>query len=274
MARPLKKGIDYFPLEVSIDEDNKFFDLFEDFGTDKGLGLVIMLLSDIYKNDGYYHKWSDSICKKFSRRKQLDREDVKRAVAILTGTCKDYSEPDDDELFFDRKLFKEESILTSKAIQKRFFLAAERRKDREIIKQYFLLNYEKGEVKTGTKAQGITRVDVIEESFYITLEKKKIPFRFKISGEIGVNANINKVNDDTNTYNVEDNVCSSTQTKTEQNKTNQNKEEQRREEKNKIKEEEKKTNDLMPYNPHANDPNAASNFFNKFKSTTDAKKIN
>ena len=212
MARPLKKGIDYYPLEVDIDEDDKFFDLFDEYGTDRGLGMVILILSNIYKNEGYFMKWSDSVCKKISRKKHIDRADLQEAVNILTGTSKNYVEPDNDEIFFDNHLYKTEKILTSKSIQKRFFIAADRRKERQIIKQFLLLPFDKAEVQTGIKYDSGIKLPIVENSFFITIDKKKIPFDFYISGHIEDNVSNNKDNVSNNSVN--DNA--STQTRGEE----------------------------------------------------------
>ena len=57
MARPMKIGLDYFPLDVDADTDEKI----EYVIAKKGFitfGVYIRLLMGIYK-DGYYTEWNE-----------------------------------------------------------------------------------------------------------------------------------------------------------------------------------------------------------------------
>lgn len=57
MARPAKEGLDYFPLDVGIFEDEKIEAIAGEFGI-KGELAVIKLLCAIYKK-GYFILWDD-----------------------------------------------------------------------------------------------------------------------------------------------------------------------------------------------------------------------
>ncbi len=57
MARPQKNGLDYFPLNVDIFEDEKIEAIAGEFGI-KGELLVIKLLCAVYRK-GYYVVWND-----------------------------------------------------------------------------------------------------------------------------------------------------------------------------------------------------------------------
>lgn len=58
----MKSGIDYFPLDVALDEK---FELIEaEFGL-TGFGVVVKLLQKIYGGQGYYVEWT----------KEVDRHD-------------------------------------------------------------------------------------------------------------------------------------------------------------------------------------------------------
>ena len=56
MARPLKTGLNYFPLDVDFFDDPKIAAVTVEHGT-KGQAAVIMLLCHIYRN-GYYLEWT------------------------------------------------------------------------------------------------------------------------------------------------------------------------------------------------------------------------
>ncbi len=55
MARPTKDGLDYFPLDVDVFEDEKIEAIAGEFGI-KGELAVIKLLCAVYKK-GYFIRW-------------------------------------------------------------------------------------------------------------------------------------------------------------------------------------------------------------------------
>lgn len=116
MARPNKIGLDYFPLDVDIFDDEKMVAISGEFGI-KGEITVIKLLCAIYKN-GYFVMWNDLFKFKLARTlpgmsPELIESIVNRLV--LWG-------------FFDKALFDSVEVLTSRGIQKRYFEASRRRK--------------------------------------------------------------------------------------------------------------------------------------------------
>ena len=52
MARPFKKGVDYFPLDCVLDDKMRLIKA--KFGL-RGFAFVIILLQEIYGNEGYYY---------------------------------------------------------------------------------------------------------------------------------------------------------------------------------------------------------------------------
>ena len=58
MARPIKKGLSYFPFDVDIFEDDKLFDIQYEYGP-AGEAVYLRLLCLVYRN-GYYYRF-DSI---------------------------------------------------------------------------------------------------------------------------------------------------------------------------------------------------------------------
>ena len=57
MARPTKQGLDYFPMDVEADTDEKVEYLIAKCGF-LAFGVYVKLLMAIYKN-GYFLEWSD-----------------------------------------------------------------------------------------------------------------------------------------------------------------------------------------------------------------------
>lgn len=116
MARPIKTGLDYFPLDVHIFEDEKIEAIAGEFGI-KGELLVIKLLCAVYEK-GYFVVWND-----LTKAKLLKR---------LPGTSKDLLDQVVNRLvtwdFFDKNLFNSAKVLTSVNIQANYFEAIKRRK--------------------------------------------------------------------------------------------------------------------------------------------------
>lgn len=126
MARPQKVGIDYFPLDVDMDQDDKIA-MIEAVRGIEGFGVVIKLLMKIYK-EGYYYKWTEREQILFSKRINVD---INRVNAIINDCIK--------WDLFDKELFNKYHILTSRGIQKRYLEAVKRRTSIELIQEFLLL---------------------------------------------------------------------------------------------------------------------------------------
>lgn len=127
MARPTKEGLDYFPLDTDIDQDDKIALIEADFGV-KGFGIVIKLLMKIY-SEGYFYDWGEMEQKLFSRRVNVGNN----LLSDVVNACIRWR-------VFNKRLFEKYQILTSPGIQKRYLEATTRRKDVEIIEEYILLS--------------------------------------------------------------------------------------------------------------------------------------
>ena len=66
MARPQKTGLDYFPLDVDIDQDDKVAIIEAQHGI-VGFGIVVKLLMKIY-DTGYFYEWTEREQILFSNR--------------------------------------------------------------------------------------------------------------------------------------------------------------------------------------------------------------
>lgn len=113
-----KSGIDYFPLDVTLDAK---FELVEaEFGL-TGFGVVVHLLQEIYGKAGYYIEWTEEVALLFARKVGLGRGVVSEIVeaSIRRG-------------MFDKEKYDKYHVLTSKGIQKRYFEAVSRRKTLEV----------------------------------------------------------------------------------------------------------------------------------------------
>lgn len=116
MARPVKIGLDYFPLDVDFFEDEKLLAISGEFSV-KGEIITLRLLCEIYRK-GYFVEYSELLKNKLARLGGLSGGLVDEVVNKLVK----YN-------FFNEVLFREYKILTSKAIQIRFSEAIKRRKN-------------------------------------------------------------------------------------------------------------------------------------------------
>jgi hypothetical protein len=124
-----KSGLDYFSFDIDFFNDEKIEFTSAKFGT-QGEIITIKLLCKIYRN-GYYLKWGEDECLLFSKR-------VGEGITteLIDNVIKELLKRE----FFDKQIFKEYQVLTSRGIQKRYLEAIKRRKEVIIYKEYFLLN--------------------------------------------------------------------------------------------------------------------------------------
>jgi len=128
MARPLQKGLNYFPLDTNFDDTIELLEA--KFGLE-GFAIFIKLLQKIYSNN-YYLDWNEEIKLLFVKKNSLNIN----AVNNILNYCLEKN-------IFNNNLFLKFSILTSSGIQSRYFKAIERRKDIEIINEYILIDLKK-----------------------------------------------------------------------------------------------------------------------------------
>jgi uncharacterized protein DUF4373 len=109
MARPSKTGLDYFPMDVDMDEDDKLYVI--EAKHEHGFKIVLKLLMQVYR-DGYAKRWTDQDMLVFSGKKGLPVADV-QAVVQTALECG----------FFCAHIYEAHQVLTSAAIQTRYVKA-------------------------------------------------------------------------------------------------------------------------------------------------------
>lgn len=129
MARPQKKGIDYFPFDVNFFTfDKKIKILRARYGSD-GIVVYIYLLAEIYKDEGYYLKVDDDFNYVISEDLNMSPDKIGQIMNFLL-----------ERSLFDNTLFKSDKVLTSRGIQRRFQEAVAKRTVIEIESKYWLLD--------------------------------------------------------------------------------------------------------------------------------------
>lgn len=154
MARPKKEGLDYFPLDVHIFEDEKIEAIAGEFGI-KGELAVIKLLCAVYEK-GYFAVWDE-----LTKAKLLKR---------LPGTSKELLEQIVNRLviwgFFDESLFNSAKVLTSSKIQATFLEATKRRKTQKTTLHWINVdnNDESKEVNVNINPQSKVKESKVNKS--------------------------------------------------------------------------------------------------------------
>lgn len=127
MARPVKQGLDYYPLDVEFYRDIKVRRLNHAFGAASTV-ILLTLLGAVYKDEGYYAKWSEDLCFLVAADSFAEEELVTAVVtkALAVG-------------LFDQDCFDRYGILTSAAIQRHYLAATYKRKQVKLVAEYFLV---------------------------------------------------------------------------------------------------------------------------------------
>src|SRR5690554_4286649 len=153
MARPTKTGLDYFPLDVDMDNDDKIALIEAKYGL-TGFAIIIKMLMKIYDNS-YFYEWSEKEQLLFSKRVYVD-------INLLNDVINDCLKWD----LFSEEIFKSSRILTSRAIQERYLEASSRRKQVEISRNHLLIESERVNVY-----KNLVIVDINNQSDELMYEK-------------------------------------------------------------------------------------------------------
>lgn len=128
MARPIKQGLDYYPLDVGFLRDTKTRRIMRACGL-QSIPIIISLLGNIYKDEGYFMWWNADM-------PFLIADEVGVSEGAVIEAVEKAAQVD----FFDARLLKEHSALTSVGIQRRFFDAVARRKEVRVRREILLIS--------------------------------------------------------------------------------------------------------------------------------------
>ena len=126
MARR-KSGLDYFPVDIDMDQDDKVYRIVAKCG-EVGFGRLIRLLAEVYRS-GYFKRWTEDVALVFAGKKAIPIDDVRALVAAAV-----------DAGFFDRRLYDAFGILTSAGIQRRYIEGAAKRDRISLLGVYLLVD--------------------------------------------------------------------------------------------------------------------------------------
>lgn len=133
MARPITKGLAYFPFDTDFFSDRKIKVLLGKYGAD-GITVYLYILTEIYKENGYYLKKDKDFYFIASADLNMSSDKIEQIVEFL---C--------ERSMLDKQLLVSDDVLTAHSIQRRFQEAvAERGKSRtiEVDQNIWVLNKE------------------------------------------------------------------------------------------------------------------------------------
>ncbi len=166
-----KSGIDFFPLDVSL--DSKFELIEAEFGL-TGFGVVVHLLQEIYGKAGYYIEWTEEVALLFARK-----------IGAGGGVVSEIIEASIKRGMFDKEIYDKYRVLTSRGIQKRYFEAVSRRKVLEVDYNILLVDVAKICINVDIQAKNVNifskNADIQKQS---KVEKSKVE-KSKVKNDIG-----------------------------------------------------------------------------------------
>lgn len=145
MARPIKEGLDYFPLNVVL---NSKFEIIEARFGIKGFAVIVKLFQHIYGTKGYYCEWDEDVLFVFAKRIGVGANSVSE---ILDTSLK--------KGIFNKDMYEKYSILTSEGIQQRY-VEAKRVGYERICKKYLLISVPKTEENGSETGVNATKTEV------------------------------------------------------------------------------------------------------------------
>lgn len=155
MARPTKQGIDYFPLDCQFDDKVEMY-LLETGAV--GFAVLVSIWQMIYSNEGYFILDNNDLRLLIKRKIDVGINEVNDCINVCLRRN-----------LFNADMQNEYKILTSSAIQHRYFDAAKKKKTVKVIHNYLLVpvdsyrNLVNSDVNTVNVDGNATNVKVKEE---------------------------------------------------------------------------------------------------------------
>ena len=128
MARPQKKGLDYFPLDTTMDKTNDDIEMLEAKYVTNGFKTIIKLYMKIYQEEGYFLKWCEKSSLLLAKRVNADINEINSIINDLVHWG-----------VFDEIMFNEYQILTSRRIQSTYMDVTKKRKQVIMIDEFLLV---------------------------------------------------------------------------------------------------------------------------------------
>ncbi len=176
MGRPIKQGIEYFPLDVGFLTDIKIRKITRACGI-SAIPIIIALLSSIFRDEGYYIRWDNDM-------PFLIADVVGVSEGAVIETVNKAVQVD----FFNANMFEQHGILTSSGIQKRYFTIVKnsKRKDVRVDERFLLILVNSGINSINSGINSINSVNNQQSKEKKSKEKKSIEKQVSIAPQAAV----------------------------------------------------------------------------------------
>ncbi len=163
MARILKSGIDYFPLDVAMNEKMQLIEVQFGFAA---FAMIVKLYQQIYSGYGYYCEWNEERSMLFCDKNKFD---INMANEIISEALK--------RGLFCAEKYEKYSVLTSQGIQSRYLEAVKRRKELSLRGELLLVDpsllCENVNIKLTSQQKCLHDVNIFEQSKEKKSKEKK-----------------------------------------------------------------------------------------------------
>ena len=174
MAAPYKTGVDYYPLSVELLNDPKFIKLKIEYGP-TCYAVYIAILESIYRDKGYYLEYNEVVDYKIAQLLHGKGSPSARTVGKVILMMVDVG-------LFDRSHFNQ-GFITSRRVQRTFYMASLRRKNIVVDKDLWLLSIE--EMQSLGVNKGILRnfINVDNNEVNVDINKGNVDIKKQIEIE-------------------------------------------------------------------------------------------
>lgn len=167
MARPKKRGLDYFPFDVDFFQDLKIRKLIKYQGGGKAITVYTLLLCNIYKQ-GYYLRWDEDLPFIVSEQTGFDEAYIREVIKYCLTIG-----------LFSKELYESDKILTSKGIQERYLKISNICRRNDKISEFNIVSSEETGVlseKTPINSEKSTqsKVNINKKEKSTIVDKKKM----------------------------------------------------------------------------------------------------
>lgn len=131
MARPIQKGLAYFPFDTDFFFDRNIKRLRGKYGAD-GIVVYLYILTEIYREDGYYLRVDKDFYLDAASDLGMSADKIEQIVVFLCGRS-----------MLDKQLLVSDDVLTAHSIQRRFQKAVSERGQKraiEVDRKLWILN--------------------------------------------------------------------------------------------------------------------------------------
>lgn len=163
MARPQKKGLEYFPLDCHMNDEANL--IVASYGME-GYGVLIQMFQFIYGSNGYYIDWNVKEQRLFSHRVGVKVELVNEIIK----ECTEWG-------IFNKEKLEEYSILTSRRIQDHYATATYKRAGVMMEERYLLISIsDKKHINNGVTDNGNISTTIVsdDKSTQSKVKKSKV----------------------------------------------------------------------------------------------------